>query len=182
MSVFGPDSSIFDFLTFWVMLAVLHAGHTEFRTGWFVESIATQTLVVYVIRTRRVPFFKSRPSLPMLLVPTGAALVGAVLPYTGLARLLGFTPLPTTFFLLLFGMVVVYLLLVELARPVLPRPPGAVSVRLHPPSRTGGARIRRRASRFIRHPAPEPPLLRLTWPDRGYRTATRLAGLLEDGA
>ena len=86
MSVFGPVSSIFDFLTFWVMLAVLHAGHVEFRTGWFVESIATQTLVIYVIRTRRVPFFKSRPSWPMLLVPTGAALVGAVLPYTGLAH------------------------------------------------------------------------------------------------
>ena len=66
MSVFGPVSSIFDFLTFWVMLSLLHAGHTEFRTGWFVESIATQTLVIYVIRTRRVPFFKSRPSLPML--------------------------------------------------------------------------------------------------------------------
>ena len=77
MSVFGPVSSIFDFLTFWVMLSLLHAGHAEFRTGWFVESIATQTLVVYVIRTRRIPFFKSRPSLPMLLVPTGAALVGA---------------------------------------------------------------------------------------------------------
>ena len=116
MSVFGPVSSIFDFLTFWVMLSVLHAGHTEFRTGWFVESIATQTLVVYVIRTRRVPFFRSRPSLPMLLVPTGAALVGAVLPYTGLASLLDFTPLPTTFFLLLLGMVVAYLVLVELAK------------------------------------------------------------------
>jgi Mg2+-importing ATPase len=84
MSVFGPVSSIFDFLTFWIMLAVLHAGHGEFRTGWFVESIATQTLVIYVIRTRRVPFLRSRPSLPMLLVPTGVALVGAVLPYTGL--------------------------------------------------------------------------------------------------
>ena len=80
MSVFGPVSSIFDFLTFWIMLSLLHAGHAEFRTGWFVESIATQTLVVYVIRTRRIPFFKSRPSLPMLLVPTGAALVGAILP------------------------------------------------------------------------------------------------------
>ena len=116
MSIFGPVSSIFDFVTFWVMLALLHAGHAEFRTGWFVESIATQTLVVYVIRTRRVPFFKSRPSLLMLLVPTGAALVGAILPYTGIAHLLGFTPLPTTFFLLLFGMVAVYLLLVELAK------------------------------------------------------------------
>ena len=109
MAVFGPVSSIFDFLTFWVMLALLHAGHDEFRTGWFVESIATQTLVIYVIRTRRIPFFKSRPSMPMLFVPTGAALVGAVLPYTGLAHLLGFTPLPATFFLLLSGMVVLYL-------------------------------------------------------------------------
>ena len=141
MSVFGPVSSIFDFLTFWVMLAVLHAGHVEFRTGWFVESIATQTLVIYVIRTRRVPFFKSRPSWPMLVVPTGAALVGAVLPYTGLAHLLGFTPLPTTFFLLLFGMVVVYLLLVELAKTRFYRTPHARTPPndLHPYGATGSA-------------------------------------------
>ena len=155
MSVFGPVSSIFDFLTFAIMLAVLHAGHTEFRTGWFVESIATQTLVVYVIRTRRIPFFKSRPSMAMLLVPTGAALAGAILPYTGLANLLGFTPLPTAFFLLLFAMVVIYLLLVELAKTRFYRTPRARSPR--PPS--GHAerlerRIRRRASRFIRHPDP----------------------------
>jgi len=154
MSVFGPVSSIFDFLTFWVMLSLLHAGHIEFRTGWFVESIATQTLVIYVIRTRRVPFFKSRPSVPMLLVPTGAALVGAILPFTGLAHLLGFTPLPTTFFLILFGMVVVYLVLVEMAKTRFyrlphartPRPPSTHAERLE-------RRIRRRASRFIRHPA-----------------------------
>ena len=56
MAVFGPVSSIFDFLTFFVMLVVLNAGHAEFRTGWFVESLATQTLVVFVIRTRRSPF------------------------------------------------------------------------------------------------------------------------------
>jgi len=155
MAVFGPVSSIFDFLTFWVMLALLHADHAEFRTGWFVESIATQTLVVYVIRTRRIPFFKSRPSLPMLLVPTGAALVGAILPYTGLANLLGFAPLPATFFLLLSGMVVIYLLLVELAKTRFyripharsPRPPTSHAERLE-------RRIRHRASRFIRHPRP----------------------------
>ena len=116
MSVFGPVSSIFDFLTFWVMLTLLHAGHIEFRTGWFVESIATQTLVVYVIRTRRVPFFKSRPSLPMMLVPTGAALVGAVLPYTGSLTCSASHHYPTNFFLLLIAMVVVYLVLVELAK------------------------------------------------------------------
>jgi len=157
MCVFGPISSIFDFLTFWVMLALLHAGHAEFRTGWFVESIATQTLVIYVIRTRRVPFVKSRPSLLMLVVPTSAALAGAILPYTGLANLLGFTPLPATFFLLLFTMVIVYLLLVELAKTPFyrtpharaPRPPTSHVQRLE-------RRIHRRASRFIYHPAQLP--------------------------
>jgi len=155
MAVFGPVSSIFDFLTFWVMLSLLHAGQVEFRTGWFVESIATQTLVVYVIRTRRVPFFKSRPSVAMLLVPTSAALVGAILPYTGLAHLLGFTPLPTTFFLLLFGMVVVYLVLVEAAKTRFYRVHRVVGT----PSVPGHAQrlerqIRRRAARFIHHEAP----------------------------
>jgi Mg2+-importing ATPase len=157
MSVFGPVSSIFDFLTFWIMLSLLHAGHAEFRTGWFVESIATQTLVVYVIRTRRVPFFKSRPSLPMLLVPTAAALAGAVLPYTELAHLLGFTPLPATFFLLLTGLVIVYLLLVELAKTRFYRLPHARSPR---PATSHDERlerrIRRRASRFISRPPPGP--------------------------
>ncbi len=154
MSVFGPVSSIFDFLTFWVMLAVLHAGHVEFRTGWFVESIATQTLVIYVIRTRRVPFFKSRPSWPMLVVPTGAAAIGAVLPYTGLAHLLGFTPLPTAFFLLLFAMVVAYLLLVELAKTRFYRTPQAQTPRIAPThAEQLERRIRRRVARFV-HFAP----------------------------
>ena len=155
MSVFGPISSIFDFLTFYVMLSLLHAGHVEFRTGWFVESIATQTLVVYVIRTRRVPFFRSRPSMAMLLVPTGAALVGALLPYTGLAHLLGFSVLPTTFFLLLFAMVVVYLLLVEGAKSWFFRrrtPHLAVTASTH--AQRLERRIRKRAWRFISHEAP----------------------------
>ena len=102
-----------------------------------------------MIRTRRVPFFKSRPSLPMLLVPTGAALVGAILPYTGLAHLLGFTPLPTTFFLLLFGMVVVYLLLVELAKTRFYRAPHA---------RTPATRVHPRRTAGAAHPAPGVPL------------------------
>ena len=155
MSVFGPVSSIFDFVTFGVMLWLLHAGHVEFRSGWFVESIATQTLVIYVIRTRRIPFFKSRPSLAMLLVPTGAALIGAILPFTGLARLLGFKPLPATFFLWLFAMVVVYLVLVELAKTRFYHLPHARSPR---PAFTQVERlergIRRRASGYVRHPGP----------------------------
>lgn len=155
MSVFGPVSSIFDFVTFWVMLVLLRAGHVEFRTGWFVESIATQTLVIYVIRTRRVPFLRSRPSRAMLLVPTGAALVGAILPFTGLAHLLGFSPLPASFFAWLFAMVVVYLLLVEVAKTrffAVPRPrrlptPLTASQRLE-------RNLRRRASRYVRHQPP----------------------------
>lgn len=104
-------------------------------------------------RTRRVPFFTSRPSVPMLLVPTGAALVGAILPYTGLVNLLGFTPLPTTFFLLLFAMVVVYLFLVELAKTQFYRTPHAPNARsqsatCNQPCRTAGAT----------HPAPGVPL------------------------
>ncbi len=149
MAVFGPLSSVFDFLTFWIMLAVLHASHVEFRSGWFVESIATQTLVIYVIRTRRVPFFKSVPSLPMLIVPTTAAILGAVLPYTGLARLLGFSPLPGAFFLLLFAMVVIYLLLVEVAKTRFFRLP---RTRRTPPATNEervARQIRHRASRFI---------------------------------
>jgi Mg2+-importing ATPase len=116
MSIFGPISSIFDFMTFFVMLRLLHASHSEFRTGWFVESLATQSLVVFLIRTRRVPFYRSRSSLPMLITPIACATIGALLPFTPLAHMLGFTALPVRFFLLLSGMVVTYLLLVEMAK------------------------------------------------------------------
>ena len=116
MSVFGPLSSIFDFATFYVMLHVLHAGVAEFRTGWFVESLATQTLVVFVIRTRRVPFLRSRPSPAMIVMPIACALIGAILPFTGLAPVLGFTALPLRFFGILIGMTVTYLVIVEFAK------------------------------------------------------------------
>ncbi|HXZ70047.1 MAG TPA: HAD-IC family P-type ATPase, partial [Streptosporangiaceae bacterium] len=123
--VFGPLSSVFDFITFWVLLALLNAGPTEFRTGWFVESIATQTLIIYVIRTRRVPFFRSRPSLPMMLVPTAAAAIGIVLPFTGLSHVLGFTPLPAAFFLVLVVLIVAYMVLVDAAKALFYRAHGA---------------------------------------------------------
>ncbi|MEO5833475.1 MAG: magnesium-translocating P-type ATPase [Nakamurella sp.] len=113
---FGPLSSMFDFLTFAVMIWVFHSGPAQFRSGWFVESLATQTLVIFAIRTRRVPFFHSHPSLPLTLAALGAALVGAVLPSTPLAASLGFTPLPLGFFAALVGMVVGYLALIELAK------------------------------------------------------------------
>jgi P-type Mg2+ transporter len=154
MSVFGPVSSIFDFLTFFVMLRVLHASHAEFRSGWFVESLATQTLVVYVIRTRRVPFFHSRPSVPMLITPLACALIGAVLPFTPLAGVLGFATLPISFLLILLGMIATYLLLVEIVKgrfyavQAHPRRPRPTQQERHQ------RRIQRRAARFTHHAAP----------------------------
>jgi Mg2+-importing ATPase len=156
MIVFGPVSSIFDFLTFFVLLQVLHAGHAEFRSGWFVESLATQTLVVFVIRTKRVPFFHSRPSLPMLITPPTCALIGAALPFTPLAGFLGFASLPVSFFLVLLGMIATYLLLVEIAKrrfyavQAHPRRPRPTRQQRHQ------RRIQRRAARFIHHPTRQP--------------------------
>ena len=116
MILFGPISSLFDFGTFAVMLWVFHASEHLFQTGWFVESLATQTLVVFLIRTRRVPFFSSRPSGPLLLASLAVVLVGAVLPVTPAGRLFDFHPLPLAFFAILGAMVVTYLLLVEGAK------------------------------------------------------------------
>jgi Mg2+-importing ATPase len=112
MLAVGPVSSIFDFLTFFVMLGIFHAGEKLFHTGWFVESLATQVLVIFVIRTHKNPF-RSRPH-PLL---SGCSLLvvvlAVVLPFTSLADYLGFEPLPPMFFLVLTGMVAVYLLIVE---------------------------------------------------------------------
>jgi P-type Mg2+ transporter len=113
MAFFGPISSLFDFATFGVLLWVLHAGPVEFRSGWFVESLATQTLVIFVIRTRRTPSWRSRPSRALLLTTLACATVGVVLPFSPLAGLLGFTALPPAFLLILAAMVAIYLTLAE---------------------------------------------------------------------
>ncbi|WP_222848975.1 magnesium-translocating P-type ATPase [Trebonia kvetii] len=151
MLFMGPISSLFDFTTFGIMLWVFHAGERLFQTGWFVESLATQTLVIFVIRTRRVPFFRSVASSPMALAAVGITAVGAVLPYTGhLAYILGFQPLPGAFFLALAGIVAVYLVLVEIGKYWfyrLYRAPAAPK----PRHRTPGHRVRRRAARFTVH-------------------------------
>ena len=116
MMFFGPISSAYDFLTFGVMLWVFHAHAPLFRTGWFVESLATQSLVVFVIRTRRVPFFHSRPSRPLLGTTLAVVLVGLVLPYSPLARTLGFRSLPWLFLVILIAMTVTYLALAEIGK------------------------------------------------------------------
>ncbi|EIL98436.1 magnesium-translocating P-type ATPase [Rhodanobacter thiooxydans] len=111
----GPISSLYDFATFYVLLHWLHASEAAFHTGWFIESLATQTLVLFVIRTAGHPL-RSRPS-PALAVGVLAALaIGMVLPWTPLAPRLGMTPLPAAFFVFLLAATATYLLLVELAK------------------------------------------------------------------
>jgi Mg2+-importing ATPase len=116
MVFFGPIGSLYDFLTFAVMLWVFHAQAPLFRSGWFVESLATQALVVFVIRTRRVPFFSSRPSRPLLITTLAVVLIGLLLPYSPLAHALGFRPLPGLFLAILAAMAAAYLGLAELGK------------------------------------------------------------------
>jgi Mg2+-importing ATPase len=112
MLCIGPISSLYDFLTFFVLLVLFQATEPLFHTGWFVESLATQTLVLLVIRTAGNPL-RSRPSRPLLVSVVSVVLVGMVLPYSPLAGPLGFTPLPAGYLLLLVGVAGTYLLLVE---------------------------------------------------------------------
>jgi Mg2+-importing ATPase len=116
MVFFGPISSVYDFMTFGVMLWVFHAHAPLFRSGWFVESLATQSLVVFVIRTRRVPFFHSRPSKPLLVTTLAVALVGLGLPYSPVAHALGFRSLPPLFLGILVAMTATYLTLAEIGK------------------------------------------------------------------
>ncbi|MGO4103691.1 magnesium-translocating P-type ATPase [Leifsonia sp. YAF41] len=116
MLLFGPISSIFDFATFGLMIFVFDAVPGEFRAGWFIESIATQSLIIFAIRTRRVPFFRSRPSTGLIAASLGVVAIGVYLPLSPLAGVLGFDPLPAPFFLAVLGMIVIYLVVVEFAK------------------------------------------------------------------
>ena len=112
MLVIGPISSLYDFLTFWVLLSVFRASESLFHTGWFLESLATQVLVVFVIRTAGNPL-RSRPSLALTLTVCLAVAVASILPWTPLAGPLGFVPLPPGYFAFLVAATLTYLLLVQ---------------------------------------------------------------------
>lgn len=115
MIYIGPLSSIYDFLTFFALLRLFHASEQFFHSGWFVESLATQTLVIFVIRTARNPF-RSRPSLALTLTTISVVLFGTVLPFTSLGALMGFTPLPLGFLLFIAVATGTYLCLVEVVK------------------------------------------------------------------
>ena len=121
MLIIGPISSIYDFLTFWVLLSFFHAGDVFFHTGWFVESLVTQTLVLFVIRTMRNPL-TSRASRPLTITTLTVAAAAALIPYTPVAELLAFTPLPASFLAFVLGATLTYLLLVEIVKRAVFRP------------------------------------------------------------
>ncbi len=113
MLIIGPISSVYDFLTYGVMLFIFHADAALFHTGWFIESLCTQTLVIYVIRTGKVPFLESRPSGFLVLTSLVIISVGMLIPFTPLAGPFGFTAPPPAYFAVLLFIVLTYLLLVQ---------------------------------------------------------------------
>lgn len=115
MLVFGLVSSFFDFLTFGVLVFVLKATPEQFRTGWFVESVMTEILIILVMRTWK-PFYRSTASRPLLLAMILVVLITLALPYSPLKGILGLTPLPLTTLLLLGGITVAYTVVSELTK------------------------------------------------------------------
>jgi Mg2+-importing ATPase len=114
--VFGPISSIFDFLTFFILLFIFNAQASLFQTAWFIESICTQTLVIFVIRTRVVPFYRSRPNRLLLGSTLFIVAVACIIPFTIVGTIFGFVHPPLSFFAVLAGLVVGYLVLVEIVK------------------------------------------------------------------
>jgi len=116
----GPISSIFDYTTFFVMLWIFKcwdpARASVFQTGWFVESLVTQTLIIHVIRTNKIPFLQSRASLSLTLTSISVIAFGICLPYSPVASSLGFTPLPPLYWPLLLLTVLAYMLLTQGAK------------------------------------------------------------------
>jgi Mg2+-importing ATPase len=117
MLVFGPISSVFDLLTFYVLLRVFGAGESFFQTGWFIESMMTQVLVVFAIRTRG-SILRSRPHGLLVAMALGVVAVSAALPFTPLAHWFGFVAPPPMYLVYVVGATVAYLVIVEAAKRV----------------------------------------------------------------
>jgi P-type Mg2+ transporter len=116
----GPVSSIFDYTTFFVMLYLFHcwvpSGAALFHTGWFVESLMTQTLIIHVIRTRQIPFIQARASTALTVTTVIIMAISAWLPYSFLAKMLALVPLPWLFWPILFATLVCYVVLTQLVK------------------------------------------------------------------
>jgi len=121
----GPISSIFDYTTYFVMLYIFNCWDPSrsslFQTGWFVESLMTQTLIIHIIRTNKIPFLQSKPSVPLVLTSAMIMMIGMWLPHSGLASSLGFTELPTLYWPILLLTLLCYILLTQVMKTILLR-------------------------------------------------------------
>jgi len=118
MLVFGLISSLFDFITFYVIFGLLHLNNGVFQAGWFIESIASQILIIHIIRTRKRPFLESWPSKYLLATTVGAVILGVVLTQTRLGGFFSFSPLPWLALALIFFIVFIYLITVEFVKQI----------------------------------------------------------------
>jgi Mg2+-importing ATPase len=117
MITFGLVSSVFDYITFGLLLLVLHANEGQFRTGWFLESVISASMIVLVIRSRK-PFFRSRPGIYLLIATLSIAVITLVFPFTPLGKVFGFSPLSISTYLLLLLIVAVYILAAEITKRI----------------------------------------------------------------
>jgi Mg2+-importing ATPase len=117
MLTFGLVSSVFDYLTFGVLLLILHATPDQFRTGWFMESVISASIIVLVIRSRR-PFFKSRPGRYLFVATIAVVIATLVFPFTPVGEIFGFIPLPASFLAMMGLIVVLYILMAELVKKI----------------------------------------------------------------
>jgi Mg2+-importing ATPase len=117
MITFGLVSSVFDYLTFGLLLLVMHANEQQFRTGWFVESVISASLIVLVIRSRK-PFFRSKPGRYLLLATLSIAVITMILPFTPLGKIFGFSPLSLLTYLLLLAIIVIYIVAAEITKRI----------------------------------------------------------------
>lgn len=122
MVYIGPISSIFDIATFWLMWSVFKANTVElaplFQSGWFVVGLLTQTLIVHMIRTRKLPFIQSRASRPVMLMTGGIMALGLIIPFTGFGTYIGLVPLPGKYFVWLLAILLSYSLLTEAVKRI----------------------------------------------------------------
>jgi Mg2+-importing ATPase len=117
MLTFGLVSSVFDYLTFGVLLLILHATPAQFQTGWFMESVISASVIVLVIRSRR-PFFKSKPGRYLLMATLIIAGVTLIFPFTPLGRIFGFVPLPLSFLVMMLAIVALYMVTTEVVKKI----------------------------------------------------------------
>jgi Mg2+-importing ATPase len=116
MLIFGLTSSLFDFATFYLLYKYFHLTEAQFRTGWFMESLATQILVVFIIRTNHIPFLQSKPGKYLVASVLICLAIGWILPYTGFASHIGFQPLPANALAGIIILVFIYLITAELVK------------------------------------------------------------------